>query len=74
MKRVLKTNQLCPDGVMIDVDLTFMCVGASFFIPCLDLPLAQQQAKDIGRQHGWKFNTRPVIEEGVQGIRVWRML
>lgn len=71
---MLRTNEMNPDGVLIRVNLDFMCVGASFFVPCLDIQLAKRQALDIGRQAGYTFLAKARIEGGMQGIRVWRKL
>lgn len=72
MAQVLKTNQLNPDGVMIEVDMSKLYAGSSFFIPCLNIPLATKQVQDIAAQHGMRpFTIQTSIHEGMLGIRVW---
>jgi hypothetical protein len=48
-------------------------VGASFFIPCLDVEEAQSQIKRTTKRLRYKIKTQLVIEQGIQGLRVWRI-
>jgi hypothetical protein len=47
--------------------------GASFFIPCLDPAKAIQDITRVTKRLRFKTVTRVVIQEGVQGVRVWRV-
>jgi hypothetical protein len=47
--------------------------GASFFIPCLDPAKAIQDITRVTKRLKFKIVTRVVIQEGVQGVRVWRV-
>jgi hypothetical protein len=47
--------------------------GASFFIPCLDPAKAIQDITRVTKRLRFKIVTRVVIQEGVQGVRVWRV-
>jgi hypothetical protein len=47
--------------------------GASFFIPCLDPAKAIQDITRVTKRLKFKTVTRVVIQEGVQGVRVWRV-
>jgi hypothetical protein len=47
--------------------------GTSFFIPCLDPRPAKKAIREATRR--LKYNTlmKVVIEEGIRGVRVWRI-
>lgn len=50
--------------------------GQSFFVPLKDLKHAQQlrgAAAHFARRHGIKFTVRKRTEEGVEGLRCWRV-
>jgi hypothetical protein len=48
-------------------------VGYSFFIPCLDPPSAKKVILRVTKRLKIKIITKLVIEEGVKGLRVWRI-
>jgi len=47
--------------------------GASFFIPCLDPKSARHEVKAVTDRFKYKILTKAVIEEGVRGLRIWRL-
>lgn len=47
--------------------------GCSFFIPCLDPKTARREIKQVTDRFKYKILTKVVIEEGVRGLRVWRL-
>jgi hypothetical protein len=47
--------------------------GYSFFIPCLDPKTARHEIKEVTDRFKYKVLTKVVIEEGVRGLRVWRL-
>jgi hypothetical protein len=47
--------------------------GASFFIPCLDTAEAMEEVKSITTRLRYDVVIRDVIEEGVRGVRTWRV-
>jgi hypothetical protein len=47
--------------------------GYSFFIPCLDPKSARNEIKAVTDRLKYKILTKVVIEEGVRGLRVWRL-
>ena len=60
------------ERVSYNVNWAEFKVGASFFIPCLNIPLATKQVQDIAAQHGMRpFTIQTSIHEGMLGIRVW---
>lgn len=54
-----------------------MEIGESVFIPCPGYSKkekrADQAAWAIGRLYGRKFTRRRTVEDGVDGIRIWRV-
>jgi len=47
--------------------------GTSFFIPCLDCRKAKKTILTTITRLKYKVVTKVVIEEGVRGLRVWRI-
>jgi hypothetical protein len=47
--------------------------GYSFFIPCIDCEQAIKIVKRITRKQRIDILTKVVIEEGIRGIRIWRV-
>lgn len=47
--------------------------GSSFFIPCLDCTAAKEVVRQETKRLKFKVAMKTVIEEGIQGIRVWRV-
>jgi hypothetical protein len=47
--------------------------GTSFFIPCLDATEATEEVESITTRLKYDVVIRDVIEEGVRGIRTWRV-
>jgi hypothetical protein len=48
-------------------------VGYSFFIPCIDCSKAKKTIQVITKRQKINIIMRVVIEEGVRGIRIWRV-
>jgi hypothetical protein len=47
--------------------------GTSFFIPCLDCPKAKKEILGTTKRLKMEVLTKVVIEEGIRGLRVWRL-
>jgi len=47
--------------------------GYSFFIPCLDVKTSRKNIEQELKRLKYKVVTRVVIEDGVRGLRVWRV-
>ena len=47
--------------------------GWSFFIPCLDASEVKKLLLAETKRFKYKVATKVVIEDGVRGIRVWRL-
>lgn len=47
--------------------------GTSFFVPCINHYTARRTIEAFFRPHKIKVITKLVINEGVKGLRVWRV-
>jgi hypothetical protein len=61
------------DGVSYDVDWRKFKVGGSVFFPCTHADVAREDVKTVTRRLGFKVVMKLVIEEGIRGLRVWRI-
>jgi len=61
------------DGVDYTVNFTKFKVGASFFIPCIHPDIAKKNIRGRMKRLRFKVGMKFVIEEGLRGIRVWRL-
>lgn len=48
-------------------------VGCSFFVPCLRLEESKETVVAVTKRLGYKVVVKPVIEEGLKGLRIWRV-
>jgi len=72
--KVLKTDDLNPDGVRIVVKWDDMVVGTSVFIPCINTEEAMRQSAKILVAKEYKTEAKVVVENEILGIRIWRMM
>jgi hypothetical protein len=61
------------EKVTYEVNWINFKVGCSFFIPCLDPRKAKKDLMRPIRRLRYKVVTKVVIEDGVRGVRVWRV-
>ena len=47
--------------------------GYSFFVPCIDAKAARETLATITRRLKIDIVTKVTVEEGVKGLRVWRV-
>ena len=47
--------------------------GYSFFVPCIDEKAARKEIAAISRRLKMTTVTKVVIEDGIKGLRVWRV-
>lgn len=47
--------------------------GASFFIPCLNPVQAKRTILEVTKRLKYKVLFKVVIEDGVRGLRVWKL-
>jgi hypothetical protein len=60
-------------GIEFKINWAKFIVGASFFVPCLDTEYAITQVKRTTKRLRYAIEIRVVIEQGIQGLRVWRI-
>jgi len=61
------------EGVSYLIDWSKFYTGQSFFVPCIDHKAARFAVKEVTNRLGIRVEIRVVIEEGVKGLRVWRV-
>ena len=61
------------EGVTYDVDWRAFRKGTSVFFPCLDSERAKAQLMVVMNRLRIKVLVKPTIEDGIRGLRVWRM-
>jgi len=61
-------------GLDFRVNWKNFVIGSSFFIPCLDIEGAKATILKTTRRLGYEIKTRVVVEKGISGLRVWRIL
>lgn len=71
---LLRMDDLNPDGVKITVQWDKLVVGASVFIPCINTEKARTQLKNIAKMKQYETIVKICIENGVWGVRMWRLL
>lgn len=60
-------------GVSFEIDWAKFKPGRTFFIPCLDLKAAREQVELVAKRLKYSIETKGTIENGVKGLRVWRI-
>ena len=61
------------EGVDYEVDWREFKKGRSMFFPCLDPDRAREDMKPVLRRLRIKVISKGVIQDGIRGLRVWRM-
>jgi hypothetical protein len=60
-------------GLSFEIDWSKFKPGRTFFIPCLDLETAKKEVETVVKRLKYSVEMRGVIENGVKGLRVWRI-
>lgn len=47
--------------------------GYSFFVPCIDTDAARQEIQRVAKRLKMEVMSRVVVEDGVKGLRTWRL-
>jgi hypothetical protein len=61
------------DGVTYQLDWEKFSIGSSFFIPCLNDVEGRDYIQRKMDRLGYKTIIKLVIEDGIRGLRVWRV-
>jgi hypothetical protein len=70
----LKIDELSPDGVRIIVEWKDFVVGASVFIPAIDVVELIEEMRLLASNNKWEIEYRLRVEDGKLGVRFWRTL
>lgn len=71
---VLRIDDINPDGVRVRINWGAFVVGASFFIPCINVTKGTRQLNAIARSKGYVIRSMTVVENNKIGVRTWRMV
>ncbi len=74
LKVIRQEGQVCPDGVVIKINWDDFVVGASVFIPAINLTELNKQMQIIAKEKEIKLKGFDRIEGGKLGMRFWRIL
>lgn len=61
------------EKVRYRVDWAKFRKGYSFFVPCVDVAEARRELAMIMKRLGIQIITKVVVEDGIKGLRVWRV-
>ena len=74
MQKVLKIDDLNPDGVRIVVNWERMVTSSSVFILCINTDKCVSQVEKIAKRKGWTIKNQIKVENSKLGVRFWRVL
>jgi hypothetical protein len=72
--KVMREGQVCPDGVVIDINWGAFEVGTSVFIPAVNLTMLKKQMQILAKRKQMQIKGFDRIESGKLGMRFWRIL
>jgi hypothetical protein len=72
--KVMREGQVCPDGVVIDINWGAFEVGTSVFIPAVNLVMLKKQMQILAKRKQMQIRGFDRIESGKLGMRFWRIL
>lgn len=61
------------EGVSYNVNWKAFRCGTSFFLPCLDCATTKREVRQMLRRLRMKVVVKVSIEDGVRGLRIWRI-
>lgn len=61
------------EKISYTIDWRKMRRGYSFFVPCIDHREARHTIESAAKRLKLQLVTKVVIEQGVKGLRVWRV-
>ena len=73
-QKVLKIDDLNPDGLRITVNWGAMGVKSSIFVPCIDTEKAKEQLQKLANRKEWEFDVQVCVENKKLGLRAWRTM
>jgi hypothetical protein len=70
----MREGQICPDGVVVDLDWGNFQIGMSVFIPAVNLSRLNKQMQNVARDKQFTVKGYERIENKKLGMRFWRIL
>ena len=70
----MREGQICPDGVVIDLNWDNFQVGMSVFIPAVNLSILNKQMQNVANNKQMTLKGFERIENKKLGMRFWRIL
>jgi hypothetical protein len=70
----MREGQICPDGVVININWQALDIGMSFFVPAVNLSTLSKQVQSIANDKNLTLKGYERIENGKLGMRFWRIL
>ena len=61
------------EGIPVLIEWHKMVLGSSFFIPSLQTEQLEEQILEAGNQRRIKLRCKETVENGIIGLRVWRI-
>lgn len=61
------------ETISYQIDWSKFRVGYSFFVPCIDPKAAREALHNVTQRLKINTVTKVVVEDGVKGLRVWRV-
>lgn len=60
-------------NIQYRIDWSRFRKGQSFFVPCIDSDEAKRAVRAVTKRLEIKVLMKVVVEDGVKGLRVWRL-
>ena len=73
-QKVLKIEDLNPDGIRIVVNWDELKVSGSVFIPCVDTEKTKDQVSTVASLRQWGVKHEVRVENNLLGLRIWRTM
>jgi hypothetical protein len=70
----MREGQVCPDGVVININWDNFDVGMSIFIPAVNLSRLSKQMQNVANDKQITLKGYERIENKKLGMRFWRIL
>ena len=61
------------NNLSYNVEWRLFKVNSSFFVPCIRIEQGRAEIKRVTNRLGFRVVIKPVIEDGIKGLRVWRV-
>ena len=73
-QKVMKIEDLNPDGIRIVVNWDELKVSGSVFIPCVDTEKTKDQVSTVASLRQWGVKHEVRVENNLLGLRIWRTM